>query len=194
MRFLGTVILRQGPQGSILGPLLFLIFINDIADEAIGLCRLFADDTSIGEKSYEINSLCNMVNTDLKYISQWCKQWLVKLNPTKTDIFYVNTTDIPPGLFWIENTRIYPVKCHKHLGITLSADWKWSNHINTIIAKTSKQVAVLRKLNFKVTRNFFESMYLSCIRPFLEYQERFGINVLLPIQNRLRKFNLKPHA
>jgi hypothetical protein len=72
------------------------------------LCRLFADDTSIGEKSYEINSLCNMVNTDLKYISQWCKQWLVKLNPTKTDIFYFNTTDIPPGLFWIENTRIYP--------------------------------------------------------------------------------------
>jgi hypothetical protein len=45
-----------------------------------------------------------------------------------------------------ENTRIYPVKCHKHLGITLSADWKWSNHINTIIAKTSKQVAVLRKI------------------------------------------------
>jgi hypothetical protein len=46
-----------------------LNFINDIADETNGLCRLFADDTSIGGKSYEINSLCNMVNTDLKYIS-----------------------------------------------------------------------------------------------------------------------------
>ena len=100
------------PQGSIL---LFLIFINDIADEKIGLCRLFADDTSIGEKSYEMNSLCNMVNTDLNNISEWSKQWLVKLNPTKT--------------------RIYPVKCHKHLGITLSADCKFSNHINTIIEK-----------------------------------------------------------
>jgi hypothetical protein len=54
------------PQGSILGLLLFLIFINEIADETIGVCRLFADDTSIGEKSYEMNSLCNMVNTDLK--------------------------------------------------------------------------------------------------------------------------------
>jgi carboxypeptidase C (cathepsin A) len=48
--------------------------------------------------------------------------------------------------------------------------------------KNIQKVAVLRKLNFKVTRNFFETMYLSCIRPFLEYQERFEIIVLLPIQ------------
>jgi hypothetical protein len=48
---------------------------------------------------------------------------------------------------------------HKHLGITLSADCKWSNHINTIIEKTSKQVADLRKLKFKVSRNFLETMY-----------------------------------
>ena len=53
------------PQQSILGPLLFFIFNNCIADETIGLCRLFADNTSIGEKSHKINSLCNMVNTDL---------------------------------------------------------------------------------------------------------------------------------
>jgi len=93
MRFLGTVILMQGSPGVHPWSVLFLIFINDIADETIGLCRLFADDTSIGEKSYEINSFCNMVNTDLNYISEWSKQWLVKLNPTKTDIFYFNTTD-----------------------------------------------------------------------------------------------------
>jgi hypothetical protein len=49
------------------------------ADETIELCRLFADDISIGEKSYEMNSLCNMGNTDLKNISEWSKQWLVKL-------------------------------------------------------------------------------------------------------------------
>ena len=183
------------PQGSILDPLLFLVFINDIADETIGLCRLFADETSIGEKSYEMNSLCNMVNTDLKNISEWSKQWLVKLNPTKTDIVYFNTRDIPPGLFfWIENTRIYPVKCHKHLGITLSADCKWSNHINTIIAKTSKQVAVLRKHKFKVSRNFLETMYLTFIRPLLEYAGEVWVIVLSPTQNGLNKFNLKPHV
>ena len=63
----GKGILKVGvPHRSILGPLLYLVFINDIVDETIGLCRLFADDTSIGEKSYEMNSLCNIVNTDSK--------------------------------------------------------------------------------------------------------------------------------
>jgi hypothetical protein len=51
-----------------------------------------------------------------------------QIYPTKTNIVYFNTRDIPPGLFfWIENTRMYPVKCHKHLGITLSADCKRIN-------------------------------------------------------------------
>jgi hypothetical protein len=58
-----------------------LIFINDIADDMLGLCRMFADDTSDGERSLEINHLRSMVNIDLNNITHWAKQWLVKLNP-----------------------------------------------------------------------------------------------------------------
>ena len=54
------------PQGSVLVSLLFSISINDIADVMLGLCRLFADDMSVGERSLEINNLCSMVNIDLK--------------------------------------------------------------------------------------------------------------------------------
>jgi hypothetical protein len=71
------------PQGSTIDSLVFLIFINDIVDDMLGLCRLFADDTSGGERALEINNLRSMVNIDINNITHWAKQWLVKLNQEK---------------------------------------------------------------------------------------------------------------
>jgi hypothetical protein len=72
-----------------------------------------------------MNSVRNLVNIDLKNISEKSKDCLVKLDPTNTDIDYFSTRDILPGLsFLTENTRINSVICHNHLGITLSVDCK----------------------------------------------------------------------
>ena len=71
------------PQVSTLASLVVFIFNNDIADDMLGLCRLFADDTSVGERALEINNLRSMVNIDINNITHWAKQWLVKLNPEK---------------------------------------------------------------------------------------------------------------
>ena len=75
------------PQGSVLGPLLFLVFINDIADGMTGLGRLFADDTSIGHIANDKDSLQNMVNVDLAYLKDWSKRWLVKFNQIKLKLW-----------------------------------------------------------------------------------------------------------
>ena len=72
------------PQGSVLGPLLFLVFINDIADDMLGLSRLFADDTSIGHTALDESTLKNMINIDLNNIKKWGDTWLVKCIPNKT--------------------------------------------------------------------------------------------------------------
>ena len=63
------------PQGSVLGPLLFLIYINDLPDGIISMCKILADDTSIFSKVLDINKSVTELNTDLEEISQWAYQW-----------------------------------------------------------------------------------------------------------------------
>ena len=74
------------PQGSVLDSRLLIVYINDIADEVLGLCRLFAYDTSICHSAHDEHTLVNLTDIDLSNISKWSEQWFVKLNPDKTDI------------------------------------------------------------------------------------------------------------
>ena len=73
------------PEGSVLGPLLFLLYINDIADNTQSFSRLFSDDTSLLYSSININEIEVIVNSDLFNIYIWSKEWLVDFNPRKTE-------------------------------------------------------------------------------------------------------------
>ena len=73
------------PQGSVLGPLLFLIYVNDIADSLLSLTRLFADDSSLFYSASSLDDIQGLINHDLILLSQWAKQWLVTFNPSKTE-------------------------------------------------------------------------------------------------------------
>lgn len=79
------------PQGSVLGPLLFLIYVNDISENLLSLTRLFADDSSLFVSATNIEDLEGILNHDLLIITNWAKQWLIKLNPSKTEamLFFI---------------------------------------------------------------------------------------------------------
>ena len=166
-------VLAGVPQGSILGPLLFLIYINDIVKRIGGSIRLFADDTSL----YIIVDLpeqaAMVLNADLQTISHWANDWLVLFNANKTLSMVISRKLNPvqhPPLF-MNDTIIAETTSHKHLGLTFSSTCTWNEHVNNISLKASTRVNLLRALKFRVSRKSLEKLYISFIRPLLEYSD-----------------------
>ena len=129
------------PRGSVLSPLLFLIYVNDITDNLLSIARLFADDTSIAVSASALNHIEGILNHDLKMISLWAKQWLVIFNPIKTEAILFTTFYLQnKPILTFDDTVLTFVENHKHLDLTLSSDCKWHVHIENILSSASKML------------------------------------------------------
>jgi len=160
------------PQGSVLGPLLFLIYINDIVQNASHCnIRLFADDTCL---LIEVNNrleAAEFINDDLSKIYKWSKQWLINFAPTKTKALIIsNKKDLilNPPLF-LNGTQITEVKSHTYLGVTFTRNLRWNEHINTVYIKSKKRLNMLIPLKFKLDRFTLERLYNSYVLPTMDY-------------------------
>ena len=158
------------PQGSVLGPLLFLIYVDDITETLLSLTRLYADDSSLYCSASSIQDIEGLLNHDLAQISAWAKQWQVAFNPSKTEalFFSLRNIDTLPKLTF-NGTDISFVDNHKHLGLTLSSDGHWSSHIENILKSASRIISIMRKLKFEISRSALNQIYVSYVRPLLEY-------------------------
>ena len=160
--------IRAGvPQGSILGPLLFLVYINDIVENIGSLIRLFADDTSLFIIVDDPITSAARLNSDLDKITGWAALWLVTFNPTKSESFLVPrkvNRPVHPPLF-MQNIQIEEVECHKHLGVFLSNDCSWHKHITYIKVKAWCRINVMRKLKFKLDRKSLKTIFIAFVRP-----------------------------
>lgn len=119
------------PQGSVLRPLLFLIYVNYITDNLLSITRLFADDTSLAFTISNVKDLEGILNHDLREISKWSRKWLVSFNPDKTEVLYFGNQR--PPLLEFNGKILTTTETHKHLGVTLSKDGRWQTHVNNII-------------------------------------------------------------
>ena len=110
--------LRAGvPQGSVLGPLLFLIYVNDTAESLLSLTRLYADDSSLYYSASSLRDIEGIINYDLRNVSIWAKQWLVDFNPDKTEpIIFTTKKDYGKPALFFDNNKIKIVDQHKHQG------------------------------------------------------------------------------
>ena len=161
------------PQDSILGPLLFLLLINDVVTEIGSNIRLFADSTSLFIIVENPNVAAEIINSDLLKISRWANIWLVKFNPNINEVMLISrksNRQNHPQVF-MQNQQIQEVEFHKHLGVYLSSDCSWHQHIDYIKQKAWTRLNIMRKLKFDFDRKSLKTIYISFIRPILEYAD-----------------------
>ena len=188
------------PQGSVLGPCLFLFYINDIAEDLNSTTRLFADDTMIymavrGEGDAEL------LQKDLDTLSRWEETWKTEFHPKKCEVINITRK---------KNIFRYPYNLHghqlkhvnqtKYLGVTITSDFRWNTHIDKVAAKANNSLNFLRR-NINVRdHKIKDQAYKSLVRPILEYSSSVWdpdsvvqSSKLEKIQRRAARFTLNKY-
>ena len=137
---------------------------------------------------FKFKDIEGILNHDLMIISAWAKQWLVNFNPQKTIamLFSLMKPETIPRLIF-DGVSINFVDQHKHLGVTLTDNGKWQNHIENIMASASKVMGVMRKLKYTFSRIALNQIYISYARPILEYSSIVWDNCTVEQSNSLEK-------
>ena len=145
------------PQGSVLGPILFLIYINDITKNLTSRIGLFADDNMIYISSNNSARNDEILSADLKIMEEWANQWLVTFSPSKScDMtLALRGSSEFHNLFFFDEP-ISQVKHDKHLGIVIQQNLKWGTHIDNICANTNTKINILNHISRNVNRKALE--------------------------------------
>lgn len=162
------------PQGSILGPLLFLIYVNDLASVSNKLfALLFADDTNLFMSHKNFDTLVTSMNNELYKINQWFKANKLSLNVKKTNfIIFVGRNkkyDKEKARIYINDNAINQVSHTRFLGVIIDEKLSWKNQIDFVCKKISKNIGIIRKVKSLLSRNIFMVLYYSLIYPYLTY-------------------------
>ena len=161
------------PQGSVLGPLLFLLYANDLTNASSLLTfHLFADDTNIYYSCKNLDDLESKLNHELKIVAEWMKSNRLALSILKTNFILFHSKKLKPSKLLnlkIDGVNIKQVFTVKYLGVTFDSNLTWKNHINELCSKLSKTVGIFSKLRYNVNIDILIMLYYSLIYPFLIY-------------------------
>ena len=165
------------PQGSVLGPLLFIVYINDIANASnIFKCISYADDTTLTSilSLFGLNNTPHMydnINTELDKISEWLKINKLSLNVDKTKfmLFHMPQKNIETPIIIIDNTVIECVDSFNFLGIYLDKYMNWKRHTDYIASKISKSIGILNRLKHILPTEIKLMIYNSLILSHINY-------------------------
>jgi hypothetical protein len=173
------------PQGSVLGPSLFILYVNDMCKASnILKAILFADDTNLFLSGYNIKNLCDLVTNELSNLNQWFTVNKLSLNVNKTNFMVFSKKNTAEDYtVSINNTNIERVYVTKFLGVNIDAQLNWADHINMVKSKIAKNLSIMYKLKYTLNNGALYSLYCTLILPFLNYcNETWGNNYYVKLQ------------
>ena len=191
------------PQGSVLWPLLFLLYINDL-NQAIKFCKVhhFADDTNLLCLSNSIKKLNKQVNADLKHLVNWLNANKISLNVKKTEmvIFKSKQKKLEGDLkIKLCGKRLYPTESVKYLGVKIDTILTWQHHVSDLSIKLNRANALLFKIRKHVSLKILRSIYfaifdshVSCC--YLGWVQNFSsiLRILILQKKTVKIINFRP--
>ena len=162
------------PQGSIQGPMLFIIYMNDLCNVSKLLFTvLYADDTCVVLNGKSLNLIVETVNAELQLLSTWLKSNKLSLNTTKTyyAVFHRAKMKLPMNSIqlFMDKTNLREVECIKYLGVILDNKLSWIQHISYVKNKISKGIGIMYKARNYITKKALIGLYHSYIYPYFIY-------------------------
>lgn len=161
------------PQGSILGPLLFLVYINDLTQLKLnGNVTLYADDTCLFYYGTEIKSITKQAQNDLHLLSNWFKSNLLSINASKTNYIIITNRNkhiTPYDPLTINGVKINKSNQEKYLGLILDEKLTWRPHIENIKSKIIPLTGALRRISSYLPKQIKYHLYNSLVKPHLDY-------------------------
>ncbi|KAK7103646.1 hypothetical protein V1264_018511 [Littorina saxatilis] len=180
------------PQGTVLGPVLFLCHINDLPASVKSQVRLFADDCLLYRT---INSYSDhhILQADLKTLEEWANTWGMRFNAKKCYILSIRNKS---SFFYnLDNHILQKVNSNPYLGVTFTDDLSWTTHINKIVKKANSTLGLLRRNLRSCPQSCRRTAYVSLIRSTLEYSclvwdpyKQGDIDSLENVQKRAARF------
>jgi hypothetical protein len=157
------------PQGTVLGPLLFLIFINDLPDGLKSSTRLFADDCIV-YRQISTKEDCDILQSDLQTLSEWEQTWGMEFHPQKCSVLRVTRKRRPiEHPYLLKGTTQTMDKTTKYLGVDIHSTLSWNTHIDRTTKKANNMLGFLRRNlrhSFQATK---VNAYKTLVLPHLEY-------------------------
>ena len=158
------------PQGSILGPILFLLYINDLAENTNLFVKLYADDTFLCADNSDPKLLEEQVNAELDKVYRWLNSNRLTLNISKSNFMIISRKrNISPLSIRIEGNTLEQCKTYKYLGVIIDENLNWKSHIEYICGKISRAVGSLATLRHCTNIEILREVYFALINSYVRY-------------------------